>query len=1015
MLEKLEKIRSNITIRRRLILLICVLILLIGFLGYFSMHGISQINHKVSELDDKYFVRLVQLSKFTKRLYSIVVENHILISNRATMVQLQNRSALEDPEIDKYLDEFRYSMDESAATSLIFSGFLDEFKNYKNISKEINTFLIAGEDSSVYILRTTKELTSFRKIQEIVQKMMESDFENINKTITDIQYFERKTITEIYIVCLIILIFNIFVGYFLIKDLTISLKNLKTNLQILSTGEIPKEKILENDNEIGKLSKQTNLVAENFRYLQNFALDISTGNYKTQFESLGKQDVFGNTLLNLRDNLKKAQEEENKRKIEDQRRDWTNRGLAKFGEILRQNSDNIEKLGDEVIKNLVHYLNANQGGIFIYNNNDKNDVFLELLSAFAYDRKKYFQKKIYLGDGLIGACALEKNTIYLTEIPQDYIEIESGLGDSSPRSLLIVPLKLEKEILGVAEIASFKNFQKHEREFTEKIAESIASTLVTTRINAKTSTLLQESQKQSQELALREKEMRKTMEEMAVAHEESARREAEMTGILKAIDSTLMKAEYQTDGLLLSVNTRWAKTLEYKPEDVIGKNIRMFIPPHDLDNFLQIWQKVCSGHSHSASLKRKTKSGKDLWLLTQYTPVHDQHGNVMRILYLANDITEQHLKDEEMKRQAQTLIEKDKEVQKTLEDLRHAQEESAQKAAEIGGVLKAVHTASLTLEMNLTGKILDINNEFVIILNSDKKEILQKSYENLYIFSEGIDMEMFWNDLRKGISRSKVGKITLEDGDTIWLNETFCPILDRNGKPYKILNIAIDITESKLKEQEVIDKEKELRQNVEELVLTQEEMEKAQIEMQGLINAVNYSLIKGEYDSEANFIHINQKFLDVLGYSHEEIIHKNVRNIFPPDDIERFNQIWEGVIRDGTPYQGVLKRVTKAGEILWFVTSYSPVFDNKGNILKVVSLAYDISQQKLAEEQAILKKQELERQESTMMQNMEELLESQELMSFRLNEFETREKNVQNQFSTDIDIDKLYEMWLKSV
>jgi len=105
-----------------------------------------------------------------------------------------------------------------------------------------------------------------------------------------------------------------------------------------------------------------------------------------------------------------------------------------------------------------------------------------MVAAFAFDRKKYIDQTFQLGEGLVGTCAIEKQKIYLTEVPENYLQITSGLGDAKPRCLLLIPLSLENEVLGVLEIASLKILQEHEIVFVETIAESIASAISDVRI-----------------------------------------------------------------------------------------------------------------------------------------------------------------------------------------------------------------------------------------------------------------------------------------------------------------------------------------------------------------------------------------------------------------------------------------------------------------------------------------------------------------------------------------------------
>ena len=134
--------------------------------------------------------------------------------------------------------------------------------------------------------------------------------------------------------------------------------------------------------------------------------------------------------------------------------------------------------------------------------------------------------RVLLGEGLVGACALEKETIILTEIPEEYISISSGLGEANPNCILLVPLKQDDKVVGVFEVASFKVFEQYEIEFIEKVAESIAATVITVKINEKTRYLLEQSQQQA-EMQAQEEEMRQNMEEL-ITQEEMARKEKEM-------------------------------------------------------------------------------------------------------------------------------------------------------------------------------------------------------------------------------------------------------------------------------------------------------------------------------------------------------------------------------------------------------------------------------------------------------------------------------------------------------
>ena len=243
---------------------------------------------------------------------------------------------------------------------------------------------------------------------------------------------------------------------------------------------------------------------------------------------LSEEDVLGHSLLDMRNELKKAAEEENRRKEEDEQRNWAAQGVAKFSDILRKNTDELDELSYNIISNLVKYTNSNQGGIYVINDNDRDHLFIEMKASYAYDRRKFITKHIEIGEGLVGRCYQEKEKIYLTEIPHDYMKITSGLGEDSPRALLIVPLIYNDVIYGLVEIASFNEYPSYVIEFIERIGESIAATISSSKSQMQTALLLEQSQQQAEEMSSQEEEMRQNMEELRATQEQSARREEEL-------------------------------------------------------------------------------------------------------------------------------------------------------------------------------------------------------------------------------------------------------------------------------------------------------------------------------------------------------------------------------------------------------------------------------------------------------------------------------------------------------
>ena len=208
---------------------------------------------------------------------------------------------------------------------------------------------------------------------------------------------------------------------------------------------------------------------------------------------------------------------------EDQRR-WATEGIAQLTHLTRaQTDDQVNTLYDRVITHFVKYLEANQGGLYIVNR--EADVEIRLEACYAYERKKYRQKTIAPGEGLVGQVFLERQAMRLDELPADYVNITSGLGKATPQSLAIVPLMVNDQVEGLLEIASFRVMEDHHLRFLEKAGETLAAFIQMNRINTKTRILLAEAQQQAEEMRAQEEEMRQNLEELAATQEEMHRKE----------------------------------------------------------------------------------------------------------------------------------------------------------------------------------------------------------------------------------------------------------------------------------------------------------------------------------------------------------------------------------------------------------------------------------------------------------------------------------------------------------
>jgi len=581
-------------------------------------------------------------------------------------------------------------------------------------------------------------------------------------------------------------------------------------------------------------------------------------------------DVLGKAIVNLRDTIRKSKEEENTRRREDEQRNWSAEGLAMFGEILRSEKGNLEELSYNIISNLVKYIDANQGGFYLMDDADKGDKYLQLTACYAYDRRKYADKRIGWGEGLVGACALEKQTTHLKKIPNSYLSITSGLGNANPNNLLLVPLKLNDEVHGVVEVASFNTFEKHQIEFIEKVAESIASKISRVKINIRTAKLLKDSQEQAETLAAQEEQMRQNMEELQATQEEAARQAEKFISFTNSVNHTLIRAEYDINGVMLYANTQFLHKLEYNSNsEVEGKQISMFINKKDRVWFDEIWESLAKGgHHFEGDMKHVTRSGKDLWTIATYTCVRNPYGGVEKILFLAIDTTEQ-----------------------------------KNQSLDFEGQIEALNRSSIKGEFSPTGDVIDVNEKFqqyfhYSIAEAKTRSVFDFAHENERKFLEGV-----WDDVNHGIPFEGQLKLITKKGDEKWFRATFTAVNDMYGEVAKIVFIAHDITREKIMEMETKEQTEQLKRQEEMLRLNEvelnrklreakediknqfKEVEKVKIRNEKTLEGFLDAIITTDQDGVVQFY--NRAAEELFGVDKADVLGQSIRILFPPDATEK--------------------------------------------------------------------------------------------------------------------------------
>jgi PAS domain S-box-containing protein len=605
------------------------------------------------------------------------------------------------------------------------------------------------------------------------------------------------------------------------------------------------------------------------RKLYRFVEKLRSGEIDTDYNP-DETDVLGKAIVNLRDTLKKSKEEEELRRKEDEQRRWMAEGLAMFGEILRSEKDNIEELTYLIISNLVKYINANQGGFYLLDDNDPGNKFFSISACYAYERRKYVEGKINWGEGLIGSCALEGETTILKKIPDSYLKITSGLGMATPGFLILVPLKVNDEVHGVIEIASFKPLEKFQIEFAEKVAESIASTISSVKISIRTTRLLSESQEQTDAFRMQEEQLRQNMEELQATQEEAARQADKFITFTNSVNHTLIRAEYDVNGVLIYANTKFLHKLEYTSNsEVEGKHISMFINKKDRLWFEEIWDSLAKGgHHFEGDMKNVTRTGKDLWTIATYTCMRNPSGGVEKILFLAIDTTEQ---------KSQSL--------------------------DYEGQIEALNRSSIKAEFSPTGDIIDVNDKFYQTFGWSIAEAKTRNVFDLVSDADRKIIERIWDDVTHGIPFEGQIRMHTKSGEEKWYRGTYTAVNDMYGEVAKVVFIAHDITREKIMEMETkehteqlrrqeemlrhneVELSRKLREAKEELKTQFKEIEKFKIRAEKTLEGFLDAIISTDQDGVVEFY--NAAAEELFGVSRDNIMGQNIRVLFPSDASEK--------------------------------------------------------------------------------------------------------------------------------
>ncbi len=237
----------------------------------------------------------------------------------------------------------------------------------------------------------------------------------------------------------------------------------------------------------------------------------------------------------------------------------------------------------------------------------------------------------------------------------------------------------------------------------------------------------------------------------------------DLTAVYQALDRAQAIIEFDLEGTVLSANQNFLDLFGYKLEEIAGKHHRMFCDPvyAESDDYAEFWNKLGRGELNCAEFKRLGKDGKEIWLRASYNPVFDDKGNPVRVVKFATDVTASKLQ-----------------------------------IAEYEGMVRAIRRAQAVIEFDLDGRVISANENFLRIFGYTLDEVVGKHHRIFCEpgYAESADYARFWQKLARGEYVADELKRVSKEGAEVWLQASYNPILDMEGRPLKVVKFASDIT-----------------------------------------------------------------------------------------------------------------------------------------------------------------------------------------------------------------------------
>lgn len=361
----------------------------------------------------------------------------------------------------------------------------------------------------------------------------------------------------------------------------------------------------------------------------------------------------------------------------------------------------------------------------------------------------------------------------------------------------------------------------------------------------------------------------------------------EADSILNAIHRVQAVIELTLDGVILNANQNFLDVMGYALEEIVGRHHRMFCTPEFAasDAYQQLWKHMAEGRPEAGEFMRIHKDGRQVWLQASYNPVLGENGKPAKVIKFATDITE-----------------------------------VKQRNADFAGKMAALDRSQAIIEFDLSGRILQANDLFLQCVGYEREEVVGQHHRMFCdpTYARSTEYLSFWEHLGRGEFKSGEFRRVTKNGREIWLVASYNPIFGADGKPYKVVKFATEVTAQK----------------------------QLNAEIKGKLDAIGRSQAVIEFDLRGNVLHANPNFLRTLGYTEDEVVGNHHSLFCDPDQVKNaeYRHFWAN-LGQGQFQSGRFRRRAKHGAEVWILATYNPILDVDGKPYKVVKFAMDITEQ----------------------------------------------------------------------